>query len=495
MDRITLHKIDEELTKSEVAALKFLCMDHLSRKRLEAVKDAKDLFVLLSEQAKFEDELFLPDLLYTIGRCDLLHILGTNKNNVNRLLQTKRSGVSEYRKMLYKLSEDIKEETLRDIKFLLNSLPKGKLISATFLDVLVEMEKMEMLGTDNLDYLEDILRKCSKDLADEVQKFKMSIPDQENSISLSVPHQEESPSQLLDNPMESISLTNVSIAETNPPISTRTGSLPGSENTVDTDSEGRPVSENVPTNAINDECYLMTRRPLGHCLIINNHTFEETTKLSNRRGTDADREALTEVFERMHFIVEERRDLVSSAMQDAVIEFATKDHSTMDAFVCCILSHGEKGAVLGVDGKSVAIRDLTQPFAGCMTLTGKPKLFFIQACQGNDLQKGVWLQDGTEEDELEDDAKKADSRLPIEADFLIGMATVESYKSFRHTIKGSIFIQELCKHLKDWCPKKEDILSILTKVNRSVSAQELNNHKQMPEPRYTLTKKLVLPMD
>ncbi|XP_047014816.1 caspase-8 isoform X2 [Ictalurus punctatus] len=452
MDHVTLHKIDEELTKSEVAALKFLCMDHLSRKRLETVKDAKDLFILLSEQTKFEDELFLPDLLYTIGRCDLLHILGTNKNNVSRLLQTKSSGVSEYRKMLYKLSEDIKEETLRDIKFLLNSLPKGKLISATFLDVLTEMEKMEMLGKDNLDNLEDVLRKCSKDLADKVQKFKMSIP-----------------------------------------VSTRTGSR--SENTVDTDSEGRAVSENVPTNAINDEYYLMTRRPLGHCLIINNHTFEETSKLGNRRGTDADRDALTEVFERMHFIVEERRDLVSSAMQNVVIEFATKDHSTMDAFVCCILSHGEKGAVLGVDGKSVAIRDLTQPFAACSTLTGKPKLFFIQACQGSDLQKGVWLQDGTEEDELEEDAKKADSRVPFEADFLIGMATVESYKSFRHTTKGSIFIQELCQHLKDWCPKKEDILSILTKVNRSVSAQELNNHKQMPEPRYTLTKKLMLPMD
>ncbi|XP_017337605.1 caspase-8 isoform X1 [Ictalurus punctatus] len=493
MDHVTLHKIDEELTKSEVAALKFLCMDHLSRKRLETVKDAKDLFILLSEQTKFEDELFLPDLLYTIGRCDLLHILGTNKNNVSRLLQTKSSGVSEYRKMLYKLSEDIKEETLRDIKFLLNSLPKGKLISATFLDVLTEMEKMEMLGKDNLDNLEDVLRKCSKDLADKVQKFKMSIPDQENSISLSVPHQEEYLSQILDNRMESISLTNISIAETNPPISTRTGSR--SENTVDTDSEGRAVSENVPTNAINDEYYLMTRRPLGHCLIINNHTFEETSKLGNRRGTDADRDALTEVFERMHFIVEERRDLVSSAMQNVVIEFATKDHSTMDAFVCCILSHGEKGAVLGVDGKSVAIRDLTQPFAACSTLTGKPKLFFIQACQGSDLQKGVWLQDGTEEDELEEDAKKADSRVPFEADFLIGMATVESYKSFRHTTKGSIFIQELCQHLKDWCPKKEDILSILTKVNRSVSAQELNNHKQMPEPRYTLTKKLMLPMD
>lgn len=43
--------------------------------------------------------------------------------------------------------------------------------------------------------------------------------------------------------------------------------------------------------------------------------------------------------------------------------------------------------------------------------------------------------------------------------------------------------------------RKEDILSILTKVNREVSLKRLRGRKQMPEPRYTLTKKLVLPMD
>ncbi|KAF4080103.1 hypothetical protein AMELA_G00166580 [Ameiurus melas] len=260
-----------------------------------------------------------------------------------------------------------------------------------------------------------------------------------------------------------------------------------------------PTSHNQdnPVEAANevDDCYPVTRRPLGHCLIINNHTFEDRTRLSTRKGTDADRDALTEVFLRMHFIVEERRDLVSSDMQNTAKEFAAMDHSRMDAFVCCILSHGEKGTVFGIDGESVAIRDLTLPFAECSTLTGKPKLFFIQACQGKDLQKGVLMHDGSE-DELEDDYKKADfTSVPLEADFLIGMSTVESYKSFRHTTEGSIYIQDLCKHLKVCCPKKEDILSILTKVNRSVSAKDLKRHKQMPEPRYTLTRKLVLPMD
>lgn len=165
-------------------------------------------------------------------------------------------------------------------------------------------------------------------------------------------------------------------------------------------------------------------------------------------------DTLTEVFGKMHFEVKERRDLSGSAIRETVKEFSEKDHSNMDAFVCCILSHGEKGTVLGIDGEPVQIRELTQPFAFCPALTGKPKLFFIQACQGNELQQGVWKHDGAEGKEYEADAKDTSlCRIPVEADFLIGMATVEYYKSFRHTTAGSIYIQELCKHLVTGCSK------------------------------------------
>ncbi|TSK62579.1 Caspase-8 [Bagarius yarrelli] len=411
MDLEKLHKVDEQLQKSEVAALKFLCMDHLGRKRLENVKDAKHLFTQLIEQDLLSNELFLPDLLYTIGRYDLLSKLGTNKTCVSRSLENTHSGVSLYRKMLYGLSEDVTDENLHNIKFLLNNLPKAKLATATFLDVLSEMEKMEMLGEDNLDELQNILSKSSKELAYRVQKFK-NTSQQESMLSVS---EEE----------ENFSL---------------------------------PV------------------QPQDEFMNVDN---------------------LERVFNKMHFQVEERKDLTSSGIMNAVEEFSLRDHSKMDAFVCCLLSHGEKGTVFGIDGAPVLICDLIQPFAHCSSLIGKPKLFFIQACQGKAFQKGVWRQDGTIDDECEEDAVQASglSSIPVGADFLIGMATVESYKAFRHTVNGSIFIQELCKHLYKGCREKEDILSILTRVNRSVSVQDLNKYKQMPEPRYTLTKKLVLPLD
>ncbi|XP_073708334.1 caspase 8, apoptosis-related cysteine peptidase, like 1 [Garra rufa] len=247
------------------------------------------------------------------------------------------------------------------------------------------------------------------------------------------------------------------------------------------------------------ELYSMSNRPLGYCLIVNNFNFEGTLQLRNRTGTDKDKDDLTRVFEKMAFKVEVRDDLQASDIQNVLKEFAERDHSQMDAFACCILSHGEKGSVLGIDGKPVPIRELTNLFANCHTLVNKPKLFFIQACQGNEAQQGVWMADGqentTEERTFEEDSHTATSHsVPIEADFLIGIATVEYHKAFRHKTDGSIFIQELCNQLESGCPRKEDIHSILTKVNSIVSSKILQGHKQMPEVRYTLTKALVLPM-
>lgn len=37
----------------------------------------------------------------------------------------------------------------------------------------------------------------------------------------------------------------------------------------------------------------------------------------------------------------------------------------------------------------------------------------------------------------------------------------------------------------------DDILTVLTRVNREVSKGDYLSSKQMPEPKYTLTKKLV----
>lgn len=116
-----------------------------------------------------------------------------------------------------------------------------------------------------------------------------------------------------------------------------------------------------------------------------------------------------------------------------------------DAFVCCILSHGEKGAVFGTDRNPISIKNITRTFRSTdeSPLGGKPKVFLIQACQGSLCQRGVLVKD------LEADA--ASPFVPEEADVLVAVATVEDYVSFRHKKDGSWFIQSVCEQLKEGC--------------------------------------------
>lgn len=128
----------------------------------------------------------------------------------------------------------------------------------------------------------------------------------------------------------------------------------------------------------------------------------------------------------------------------------------MDCLVCCVLSHGSEGGVYGVDGSIVSIKDLMQPFNGemCPSLFKKPKIFFIQACQGIKEQPPIQT-DGVEDQtsEICSDAKIARVSLPCMADFLVGMATVPDYVSFRDRSNGTWYIQSLCQNLVKLVPR------------------------------------------
>uniref|UniRef100_A0A4W5L9Q9 Caspase-8 n=1 Tax=Hucho hucho TaxID=62062 RepID=A0A4W5L9Q9_9TELE len=500
MDLRLLSRIDEELDSSEVAALCFLCRDVLNRKRLETVQDGRDLFLRLQEKSLLEDHYFLSQLLNVIGRLDLLRLLETDSRQPEQTAHTQTDAcpaLSHYRRMLYKVSEDITKENLTKIKFLLSDkLPRGRLDPCTTaLEVLCEMERHGLLTEDRLGELQRTLEECDTQLAHTVRQHREargSLSRQEYSVQ-PISNQE----QQLSSPQ---SLQSLSISETRP------NRERGQSISLFSDAlmESPPWSDQVTTSTMQSwktsemEHYSMTCNPRGMCLIINNHHFMGLSGLADRPGTEQDEKALRNVFSRLGFKVEVCSDLTEKTLLEAVKELGARSHVQADALVVCVLSHGEKGCVFGTDGGGVPIRSLTQPFTSeqCPSLMGKPKLFFIQACQGKGFQGGALLPTSIRQREgqgqYEADAGAIES-IPWDADFLIGMATVEECKSFRNTKEGSIYIQELCKQLEWGAERGEDILSVLTCVNREVSRGVYRDSKQMPEPKYTLTKKLFLP--
>ncbi|NXK58219.1 CASP8 protein, partial [Sylvietta virens] len=478
LPRGPLLAVSDELDQAELAALKFLCRDRVNWGSLEAVRSPHDLFEVLQERdlLKAGNLAFVRELLYRIGRIDLLVAhLGSSREQVERELRAPGGArLQPFRWLLFQLSEDVTEDELMSFKLHLDrELPKSKLTrETTMLNILIEMEKKGLLGTHDLSMLKSLCEKVNISLWDRFED------------GLNVFGQEE------------MLITEEERGSTGHPEGHLVSSLapdpPGSFN----DSSQRR------------EAYKMTSRPCGVCLILNNHNFAKAREgalehkyMKDRNGTDVDAAALRNVFSKLHFRVEEYRDLTAEGIRKTVKSFQSEDHEDKDCFVCCVLSHGKKGIIYGVDGQEVAIRELTTSFTAqnCNSLAGKPKVFFIQACQGDAFHKGVAIEtdSGEQDSSVERDASFQPDYIPAEPDFLLGMATLQDYVSYRSPREGTWYIQELCQQLESSCPRGEDVLTILTVVNQEVSKKtcERDAKKQMPQPSFTLTKRLIFPVN
>ncbi|XP_044158711.1 caspase-8-like [Bufo gargarizans] len=495
----TLFLIDSELTQEDLDSLKFLCSDLLPNKRLLAIKSNLDLFGELQKQELIEEGKydFLAELLYIIGQHSLLKNLGTSKPAVQEALKKKRT-VSSYRHMLFQLYEDITSEDLRSIRFLLSIPKKYEENKMTFLDILYYLEKNDQLSEDNLDTLEKAVSRVSLELLKKIYDYKQTrvieIKARSQSLSSEYDDKMQFSIQAQGYPDDD---RRKSIGEIVQHVSERDSE----KDLMDENTENR--MSDLSLNGESDQevtqthdvlTYPMNRKHRGYCLIINNSEF---MKSPGRPGTEKDAEYLTAVFTWLGLDVEICSELSTQEIHDCLKEFSKRDHTERDCFICCILTHGESQAVYGTDNEMIYIREVTSYFSigNCSTLAGKPKLFFIQACQGKRPQ-GSHSIEADAVSAVEE--RKVTITVPTDADLLVGMSTVDGYYSFRHPRKGTWYIQALCANLTKMVPKGEDILSILTKVNKDVSEMEYfkdgrTNMKQMPQPTYTLRQKLVFP--
>ncbi|NWW92370.1 CASP8 protein, partial [Rhynochetos jubatus] len=483
-----LFDISEALVTDELAALKFLSLEHIPRRRLEAIEEPKAFFDVLQEKdlIKAGNLSFLKELLYRISRLDLLAAqLHSSPEEMEKELQIPgRAKVSAYRHLLFQLSEDITRDELKSFKFLLGKeLPKCRLNpKTTMLDVFIEMERKGILGEGNLHVLKSLCAEINTSLLKRIEEYELNLLGKTNQKSLFL----------------------IVILEV-----TRwchTGLMTNAFSWEAPGGEGGRFTNSLAFQQL--EAYKMTSQPRGVCVILNNHSFAkareavpELRNMKDRNGTDVDAAALSRVFKKLHFKIEEHRDLTAEGLRKIVNSYRCKDHTDKDCFVCCILSHGKKGIIYGVDGQEVPIWEVTTSFTGqnCCSLAGKPKVFFVQACQGDASQKGVIIEtDSGEQDScVETDARFQLNCIPAEADFLLGMATLQDYVSYRSPREGTWYIQALCQHLEYSCPRGEDILTILTAVNQEVSRKSCkpNAEKQMPQPSFTLRKKLIFPVN
>ncbi|XP_064782045.1 caspase-3a isoform X2 [Oncorhynchus masou masou] len=208
--------------------------------------------------------------------------------------------------------------------------------------------------------------------------------------------------------------------------------------------------------------YSLSYPSIGQCIIINNKNFDRRTGMNVRNGTDVDAGNVLKVFGKLGYKVKVYNDQKVDQIKHVLTTASKEDHSCSASFVCVLLSHGDDGVFFGTDAP-IELKSLTSLFRGdrCISLVGKPKLFFIQACRGTDLDGGI---------EADSSSDGSSTKIPVEADFLYAYSTAPGYYSWRNTQTGSWFIQSLCEMIGKYS-KELEVQHILTRVNHKVATE------------------------
>ena len=259
----------------------------------------------------------------------------------------------------------------------------------------------------------------------------------------------------------------------------------------------------------------MTARPRGITLIVNNKLFDDRLlkhvpiEDPTRYGSEEDVRQVEALFDALGFDVRTKENLTRLQLLNELDSFACQDHSEYDCFVLWLMSHGKSGEVFCSDGVTVPVQTVHDMFSKCDTLSGKPKLCFIQACRGDEEDEGVTVttdistpvpSSSSHVDSPIDTVKPSASKVPTHADFLYAFSTVDEHVSYRHAALGSYYVRALVEVFRGRAVF-DHLLDILTRVNQKVSDMEatmrsvknrtdIKTFKQMPEVRHTLRKKV-----
>ncbi|EDW92350.1 caspase-1 isoform X2 [Drosophila yakuba] len=222
--------------------------------------------------------------------------------------------------------------------------------------------------------------------------------------------------------------------------------------------------------------YNMNHKHRGLALIFN-HEYFDIPSLKSRTGTNVDAQELKKAFENLGFAVTVHKDCKLRDILKHVEKAAEQDHTDNDCLAVAILSHGEHGYLYAKDTQ-YKLDNIWHYFTAtfCPSLAGKPKLFFIQACQGDRLDGGITLEKGVTETDGE---SSTSYKIPIHADFLFSYSTIPGYFSWRNINNGSWYMQSLIRELNA-NGKKYDMLTLLTFVNQRVALDFESNVPATP---------------
>ncbi|XP_051997818.1 CASP8 and FADD-like apoptosis regulator isoform X2 [Xyrauchen texanus] len=440
----TIIQIIDELSTDECKRICYLC-GTLDTDTFSA--DPRGMLQSVLCQIRM-DYMFLTELILKIKRCDLLrNVLSTNKSTVEGMLKHGHA-VSEYRLLMADVSEDISTEDLKSLTFLLrDTLPKHKLENVqSFLDIVVDLEKLDQLSSEKMDMIEHCLRSIHRvDLAKKISRY------QQRGL---MANQGTSPSDRLK-------LDRCRKASENNPFGLSSVSSNVWQVPKLCDKKTAVKKEASSSCFQQDEVYSMQSDPRGVCLII------------DCVGTEGDQ--LAKTFKGLHFHVIMHKLLSVRDMLSTLTEVARqREHYKTCVFVCCIISRSHSSDLLATDshgpGLSLdTIRHLFTP-TSCPSLAGKPKLFFIQSYDVSEPQGCAGYMGCGDLEDLETDGPVTYCRartVPADADIFWSHCWTGG-KKLEIPNHQSVYLQALRSSLTEGQKRRTHLVDVHMVVNRAV---------------------------
>jgi hypothetical protein len=235
------------------------------------------------------------------------------------------------------------------------------------------------------------------------------------------------------------------------------------------------------------ENYNMNHKKRGIALVINIRTYNPNPdKLKERVWSVRDVENLQFTLEYLEFDFKLCQNFTKSQIEHEIKEMASSvDHSNSDCFLCVVMSHGNEDKIVTSDNKVMSFEEIMAPIKSCASLENKPKLFFFQACRGDnelvnprersrsDSGASTSSAEGMTDSVIISDSLNTNkkTRRNAESDLLVYNATLPNHYAYGTETDGTIFIKNVCQVLNDAykeMPNNMPLSKMILNINKSV---------------------------
>ncbi|XP_059249169.1 CASP8 and FADD-like apoptosis regulator isoform X1 [Mustela nigripes] len=479
MSTEVIHQVEEALDEDEKKVLLFLCRDVAAD---VAPLNVRDLLDILSERGVLS-AMGLAELLYRVRRFDLLkRIFKMDRRAVEAHLLRHPGLISDYRVLMTEIGGNLENSDLSSLFFLMRDYLGRRKVAKdkSFLDLVIELEKLNLIAPDQLDLLEKCLKNIHRvDLKTKIQKYKQSAQGPETSYTNAL--QASFRNLSLKDPSCNLRLQNGRTKEQRLNV----GQLDLQRESVKASIQ---ESEAFLPRHVPEERYRMQSKPLGICLII------------DCIGNDA--AFLRDTFTSLGYEVQSFLYLSVDGIIQVLRRVACMpQHRDYDSFVCVLVSRGGSHSVFGVDRthSGFPLDQIRRMFMGdaCPFLLGKPKVFFIQNYVDleDPLDNSSLLEvDGPAVNNLESKAKQpGSSTLHREADFLWSLCKADVSLLERSSSSPSLYLQCLSQKLGK--ERRRPLLELHIELNGSVydwNSRASTKERYSVWLQHTLRKKLIL---